>query len=88
MFAPLENNPEAFKKSLQSLYDLCDRHDWFYDFSDYHPAFMKGSQEWLSINMGAKLSDQHKEMVEAFRKYHFERGPNNTYLHTKPTRPE
>ena len=50
-------------------------HDWFFDYSEYHPTWKAGFEEQKELLKLAALSPQHKEIYDQWKEHKFNHGP-------------
>lgn len=66
--------------SMLEFYNMLDRHDWFYEFSDDRSVCMSGKQEESKIKSISARSPERKALFDAYYNYVWEGGE-------KPSRP-
>ena len=77
---------EKKQLTLQEFYALLERHDWYYDWSDDHRVWRKGTRERNILESLAKENGpEYQTLLEQYRKYMFKA---NTEQISKPARPE
>lgn len=73
--------------TLAKYYDLLDKHDWYYEYSDDNSVWRQG----LSYsNMLIRISNEkpeYKEMYLAFKAHHYSGKPWPTEQSPKPNKP-
>lgn len=76
--------------NLADYYDLLEKHDWFYGYSDDHRAWRKGQAEAHQLFAIAKQSPEHDALYKAYSA-HIWSGSSNPSLQPikidKPPRP-
>lgn len=73
--------------NLTEYYDRLEKADWFYEFSDDHSVWKRGSTEFANLRGLAKQSSEHQALFDAFRTHHFSGKPWGTEKQPKPERP-
>ena len=73
--------------NIQEYYDLLDRHDWYYDFSDDHGVWNAGR---INADKLASLatSQEKKQLLNDFHSHKFSGKPWGTEEKPKPERPK
>lgn len=74
-------------EQLQAYHAKLSHHDWYYEYSDDHSVYMRGSKSLLECNLAAKLSPQHKALFDKFHAYYFDRNDDMTVKHALPPIP-
>lgn len=74
--------------TLAQYYDLLNKHDWYYEFSDDPTVHINGLRSSRIVASGATLSDAHKKLYLAFENYHFSGEAFGTEREAKPKKPE
>lgn len=74
--------------SLNDFYDMLEKHDWYYEFSDDHRAWKKGRLEYQKIKAIAAISPEYRQLHEDWTKHMFTGGPWKNEQAPKPERPE
>lgn len=74
--------------TLQQYWDSLNRHDWYYDYSDDHSVWQRGSAELSRLRAMSKQSPEHTAMFEGFKKHYFSGESWGTEKAPKPVRPE
>lgn len=84
------NNPDKVPtlEQLQNFYDLCSKHDWYYDYSDDHRVWSRGNSEYDKLKTVGALHPKYQEMFVAWSKYVFSGNHFGTEKPPKPSRPE
>lgn len=73
--------------SLQEFYDMLDKHDWMYYFSDDFQAYQDGQVAEARLWQIAKNSEKHEALIREYE-LHVTTGPHwNTKQNPKPNRP-
>ncbi len=74
--------------TIQEYYDMLEKHDWYYCFSDDHRYWVAGER---SIKELRRLADEHGEafytLLEGFFNHHFSGKPWGNEQAPKPERP-
>lgn len=77
--------------TLTAFWDLLNKHDWFYDFSDCGQTWRRGSEAHDKLKQHAQQGPEFQKLYDAFKQHHFNeesgfssRGPQVD----KPQRPE
>jgi hypothetical protein len=74
--------------TLQEYWDMLDRHDWYYAFSDDMKVYGHGSKESHKILTIAEAGgEEYLEMLGQFQKHFFSGQPWDTEKAPKPERP-
>lgn len=73
--------------TLQEFYDKLERADWFYEMSDDHSVWHRGSAEFGGLEAISKESPEHKALYDGFHKHYYSGKPWNTEKVSKPERP-
>ncbi len=76
------------KLTLEEYYDQLDKHDWFYEYSDDHTIWQKGSEERARLQRVSMQSPNHKKLWDGFNQYHFSGEAFGTDKNPKPKRPK
>lgn len=58
-----------FIQLLHDLKEACRTHDWYYNYSDDHRAWKKGSEQSANINSMLKQLKEHGLEAEADKIY-------------------
>ena len=65
-------NPGMYAQmTLQEFWDMLNRHDWYYQFSDDHRQWSDGSKNADQIKLLSDISTGHKKLYEGFCKHYF-----------------
>jgi hypothetical protein len=75
--------------TLQEYWDMLDKHDWYYPFSDDRHVYDKGEKEYkklISIANGG--GEEYLQMYNSFQEHHYSGDPWKTTKLPKPERPE
>lgn len=73
--------------SLAEFYDVLERHDWYYYFSDDMSVHNKGELAQKNVEAMAKLSVEHGTLFDAFNAHVFSGKPWGTERAPKPIKP-
>lgn len=74
--------------TLQEFWDMLDRHDWYYHFSDCSKTFSRGRQSENNLHSVATSNGpEFKEMLDAFHTHKFSGEHYGTEKQPKPDRP-
>ena len=73
--------------TLQEFYDQCERHDWYYDYSDDNRVWEAGLASLGSLQAAAKESPAHQALLDAFNAHQFTGKPWGNEKAPKPERP-
>lgn len=77
----------AEKKTLREYWNMLASHDWYYEYSDDHSVWRRGSSAESTLRMHAAQSPEHKALYEDFREHYFP--PRNaTVQKPLPPRPD
>jgi hypothetical protein len=72
--------------TLQEYWDMLDKHDWYFMFSDDRHVYEKG---WQAENRLLKLAEdggeEYRELFNGFQKHYFSGEP---WVNEKQPRPE
>ena len=71
------------KPSLSEYWNQLNGHDWFYDYSDDHGVWKRGSENESRLRRWANQDEAYKELYDGFREHHF--AP--LYGRTQPEKP-
>lgn len=72
---------------LSQYYEMLEKHDWYYSFSDSLKVFEKGREEAIKLNEIALNSPNHAKLYGAFFQ-HYASGPGfNCPKLPKPEKP-
>ncbi len=71
--------------SLQEYWDMLNRHDWTYEYSDDHQVWRRGDGNRKKLERIANTSPEHLALYTNMKKYHFSMPSDNI---TKPERPK
>lgn len=69
------NSQSYYKMLLKEYYNLLDKHDWFYEYSDDFSVWSAGQNKRQKLLAIAKESDTHKQLYIAFEQYKFNQAP-------------
>ena len=65
-------NPGMYAQmTLQEFWDMLNRHDWYYQFSDDHSMWSDGNKNADQIRLLSDISPGHKKLYEGFQKHYF-----------------
>ena len=70
----MERNKEA-KTGLLAFYELCNNHDWFFDFSNSTKAVQKGEAMEARLIRISKQSRFHKRIYDGFYNHNWRMDP-------------
>jgi len=73
--------------TLSQFYDFLENHDWYYQYSDDHSVYSKGSRERVFINKISSESENHRNLLKGFEEHIFSGPEFNTKKAIKPDRP-
>jgi hypothetical protein len=73
--------------SLLEFYEMLERHDWYYPFSDDGRVYNNGKRAEDTLHKIASQSSEHKELFDAFEKHFFTGEPWNNERAPKPEKP-
>lgn len=74
--------------TLDEYYDILDKHDWFYEFSDDSRVYGRGVKAKQDLlNTANQHGQEYKNLYDAFKKYHFSGKPWGTEEAPKPEKP-
>lgn len=73
--------------SLADFWDKCDRHDWFYMYSDDHSVYQRGMTAQNELEKIANSSVGLREIYDGFRTHHFTGKPWGNEKQPKPKYP-
>ena len=73
--------------SLAEYWDMLDRHDWYYPFSDDGRTYSAGKRDADRLIKLTMQSPEHAALYEAFEKHHYTGNPWKTEQTPKPKRP-
>lgn len=74
--------------SLSSYWDMLDRHDWLFEFSDDHSVYTRGRGELAKLHVISKQSPEHGRLFHSFQDHHFNGPAWKTNQPPKPERPK
>ena len=74
--------------TLKDYYDMLERHDWYYHYSDDGRVYEQGQRAHASLLSIANASAEHKALFEAYSNHMFTGDPWKTERAPKPARPE
>ena len=57
--------------TLQEYWDLLDKYDWYFNYSDDYTVWKKGSEQGKKISALAKGSNERSELLLGFRAHYF-----------------
>lgn len=67
------NEPPAM--CLREFYNLCEAHDWTYQYSDDGDVYRAGQEEYKRISSLKLAFPEKQQMYTDFYRYHYNRGP-------------
>jgi|VirMetMinimDraft_7_1064189.scaffolds.fasta_scaffold00928_12 hypothetical protein len=70
-----------------TFFTMCERHDWYYAFSDDHRVWRAGEEASKKLQALAKTVDGGQEIHSAWSKYMFSGEPWGTVRPAKPEAP-
>jgi len=73
--------------NLPEFYDQLDRHDWYYEWSDDHGVWERGSSDANRLAQIAKESPVHQKLHNDFTEHKFSGESWGTEKAPKPIRP-
>lgn len=73
--------------NIQEYYDLLDKHDWFYQFSDDMSVYGAGEKAQKKIQTLSDTSTVHRDLYLSFQGYKFSGPSYKTAALAKPVRP-
>ncbi len=74
--------------TLREFYELLEKHDWYYMYSDEYRVWKKGEEEASTIQQIVKQSEEHRKLLEEYSKHMFSGPQWGTEKGPKPERPE
>lgn len=74
--------------TLKEYYQMLDKHDWYFDWSDDGRVWEKGRANNSRLAAISTQSPKHKELWEGFKKHKFTGKPWNTEQAPKPEEPK
>lgn len=84
----MENFTMSDPISLRDYWDSLNRHDWYYDYSDDHGVWKRGSSERSRLRALSMQSREHRDMFDKFHAHYFSGEGFGTSKQPKPERPE
>nr|WP_249181235.1 hypothetical protein [Burkholderia vietnamiensis] len=76
------------RPTIEQFYDMLDRHDWFFGYSDDSRVYRNGSDNLERLKgIADSLGADHAALLAAFQKHHFSGAPWSTPKWDKPARP-
>lgn len=63
------------------FYDMLEKHDWTYDFSDDRNAWLRGQKSYENICAILELHPEYRGLYDEYHRHKF-------FQTEKPTRPE
>ena len=72
---------------MQEYYDLLEAHDWYYQYSDDHRVWRRGTGERDTLKKLSALSLRHRELFEAYYN-HMDPADIGGPKYPKPERPK
>jgi len=79
---------EEAKHSLAKYWDMLNKHDWYYTYSDDHGVYQRGVDSENELKRIAKHTYFHMALFDGFHKHHFSGEAWRTEKAPKPERPE
>lgn len=74
--------------SPQEFWDACDKHDWFYDFSDDAAVWRRGREREGALMSAAPTGSEQRKIFTQFKEHYFSGSSFNKPKVDKPPRPE
>lgn len=74
--------------TLEAFYDMLNKHDWYYHFSDSPTVYTNGYNASKVLSDIASLSKEHLELYQAFEDHYFTGAPFGSAKIEKPKRPK
>lgn len=74
--------------TLADFYDMLERADWYYAFSDDGGVFRAGEAHFAKLNTMADQSPAHRALFDGFKKHFFTGRAWNNERAPKPHRPD
>lgn len=77
------------KTGLLAFYEMCNNHDWFFDFSNSPKVVQKGEALEAKLIRISKQSPAHKRIYDGFYNHNWKMDPfrSNRYI-SLPRRPK
>ena len=73
---------------LKQYWELLNKHDWYYNFSDDSRAYRKGYEADTELRSYKSESPAHAKLFEDFHTHNFSGKPWDTEQKPKPKKPE
>lgn len=73
--------------TVGEYYDQLERHDWYYEWSDDHGVWERGSADASRLKQISEESPEHKALWDGFNKHKFSGESWGTEKQPKPERP-
>lgn len=73
--------------TLQDFYDLCAKHDWYYQFSDSPEVYDRGRREADVLAGLARNNPERSDMLAAFGRWAYSGPAWQTEREPRPERP-
>lgn len=74
-------------EQLQAYYRELQTHDWYYEYAEDPGVYRRGAESQLRMNLGAKVSPQHKDLYDQFYAYYMKRKDASIADHPYPKEP-
>lgn len=85
---PLSSGAPIYRPTIEQFYDMLDRHDWFFGYSNDSRVYRNGSDNFDRLKeIAGSLDGDHAALLAAFQKHHFSGAPWSTPKWDKPARP-
>lgn len=86
--APPSSGGPIQQPTIEQFYDMLDRHDWFFGYSDDSRVYRYGSDNLERLKeIAGSLGGDHAALLAAFQRHHFSGAPWSTPKWDKPSRP-
>ena len=84
----LEERGKEKKTGLLAFYEMCNNHDWFFDFSNNPKVVQRGEALEARLKRISKQSPRHKRIFDGFFNHNWKMDPfkSNKYIFL-PKRP-
>lgn len=83
----METSQSSKTISLSDYWDMLDKHDWYYEFSDDNRVWQAGRQSETSILELSKTSQEYSNLANAFYGHMFSGKAYGNEQQPKPARP-
>lgn len=70
--------------TLKEFYQELEKHDWYYDMSDDHGVWERGTANKRRLEGIAEESEEHRKLYEGFSQHYFSGEPWGTEKKPKP----